>query len=259
MSKVVDLSMDQMILSYAFILLLIVLVKMRGISREREILLSSFRMTVQLIMTGYILTYLFNTKNPLYSVLVVSIMEIFAIYNVYKRVRMIMPSKIKIIIAFSMIIGTLTSLMYFLLAVIRLSPWYEPRYFVPIAGMFIGNSMTAISLAVNRLVDGINTQRNVIETALMLGATPKVATKNIVDKTFDSAIMPTINSMVGMGIVFLPGMMTGQILSGATPFTAIRYQIAIMLGVLGSVALTVILFVQFGYRAFFNDENQLIY
>jgi putative ABC transport system permease protein len=79
-----------------------------------------------------------------------------------------------------------------------------------------------------------------------------------VDGAFDSAILPTINSMVGMGIVFLPGMMTGQILSGTSPVTAIEYQIAIMLGILGSVALTVILFVQMGYKTFFNERDQLI-
>lgn len=157
-----------------------------------------------------------------------------------------------------MIIGTLTSLTFFLFVVVRISPWYDPRYFIPIAGMLIGNSMTGISLGVTRLADGMHSQAYLVEAALVLGATPKMAAKTIVDNAFDSAILPTINSMVGMGIVFLPGMMTGQILSGTSPITAIEYQIAIMLGILGSVALTVILFVQLGYRTFFNNHDQLI-
>lgn len=156
-----------------------------------------------------------------------------------------------------MIVGTVSCLLYFLLVVVSISPWYDPRYFIPIAGMLIGNSMTGISLGVNRLIDEIQTQKNLVEGALMLGATPKIAAKQIVDNAFDSAILPTINSMVGMGIVFLPGMMTGQILSGTSPVTAIEYQIAIMLGILGSVALTVILFVQLGYKTFFNAQSQL--
>ncbi|GGK32274.1 hypothetical protein GCM10010965_26480 [Caldalkalibacillus thermarum] len=98
-----------------------------------------------------------------------------------------------------------------------------------------------------------------IEAALMLGATPQLATDPIVKHAFHSAILPTINSMVGMGIVFLPGMMTGQILAGASPLTAVQYQIAIMLGVTGSVALTVILFVQMGYKTFFNARVQLLH
>jgi putative ABC transport system permease protein len=93
--------------------------------------------------------------------------------------------------------------------------------------------------------------------ALMLGATPKMASKKVVDQAFDAAILPTINSMVGMGIVFLPGMMTGQILAGLSPLSAIQYQIAIMLGIVGCVSLTVILFVQMGYKTFFSDQAQL--
>jgi putative ABC transport system permease protein len=156
-----------------------------------------------------------------------------------------------------MLTGTTSSLLFFIFVVIHISPWYDPRYFIPIAGMFIGNSMTGISLGVSRLVDGITDNRHLIESALMLGASPKNASREIVNNAFDSAILPTINSMVGMGIVFLPGMMTGQILSGISPITAIEYQIAIMLGILGSVALSVILFVQMGYKTFFNNEHQL--
>ena len=104
----------------------------------------------------------------------------------------------------------------------------------------------------------MQTQKDLVEGALMLGATPKMASKRIVDNAFDSAILPSINSMVGMGSVFLPGMMTGQILSGVSPVTAIEYQIAIMLGIVGSVALTVIIFVHLGYKTFFNEQCQLI-
>jgi putative ABC transport system permease protein len=185
-------------------------------------------------------------------------MEVFAIYTIFKRTKVKLSKRLKIIIALSMLFGTLSSLIYFLLIVINISPWYDPRYFIPIAGMLIGNSMTGISLGVTRLSDGISMQRHLVEAALMLGATPKMAAKDIADSAFDSAILPTINSMVGMGIVFLPGMMTGQILSGTPPTTAIEYQIAIMLGILGSVSLTVILFVQLGYKTFFNAESQLI-
>ncbi len=148
--------------------------------------------------------------------------------------------------------------MFFIVVVLGVAPWYNPRYFIPIAGMLIGNSMTGISLGVNRLVDGMRSQRHVIESALMLGATPKMAAKNYVNAAFDAAILPTINSMVGMGIVFLPGMMTGQILSGTSPVTAIEYQIVIMLGILGSVTLTVIMFVQLAYKSFFNAQQQLV-
>lgn len=116
--------------------------------------------------------------------------------------------------------------------------------------------MTGVALGVQRLVEGMHDQKAHIESVLMLGATPKAATKKIVNQSFDAAILPTINSMVGMGIVFLPGMMTGQILAGLSPVTAIQYQIAIMLGIVGCVSITVIMFVQLGYKAFFTDRAQ---
>lgn len=258
MEGVIDLSILQMAAAYIFIVILLFIVKSRGISREKEILISTTRMTVQLILTGYVLVYLFNNTHPLYTITVIISMEIFAIYNIYKRSKTKLSKPLKKIIAIAMLFGTLSSLLYFLLVVVHITPWYNPRYFIPIAGMIIGNSMTGITLGVTRLTDGINTQKHLVEAALMLGATPKLSTKAIVDNAFDSAILPTINSMVGMGIVFLPGMMTGQILSGTAPTTAIEYQIAIMLGILGSVALTVILFVTLGYKTFFNEESQLV-
>lgn len=258
MNGVINLELWQIAAAYIFVAILLLIVRARGISREKEILIASLRMTIQLVLVGYILVYLFNNIHPLHTLLVIAVMEIFAIYNIFTRTKTRLSPALKKIIAVSMLVGTLSSLLYFLLVVIRIAPWYDPRYFIPIAGMLIGNSMTGISLGVTRLADGMYTQRHLVESALMLGATPRLAAKEIVDNAFDSAILPTINSMVGMGIVFLPGMMTGQILSGTSPVTAIEYQIAIMLGILGSVALTVILFVHLGYKTFFNAQSQLI-
>ncbi len=258
MKDVINLQIWQMASAYVFIVVLLIFVRIRGISREKEILISALRMTLQLILVGYILVYLFENINPLYTILVIIIMEIFAIYNIFKRTKTKLSNPLKKIIAISMLLGTLSSILYFLFIVVNISPWYDPRYFIPISGMIIGNSMTGISLGVTRLVDGMYTQKHLVESALMLGATPRMAAKKIVNNAFDSAILPTINSMVGMGIVFLPGMMTGQILSGISPITAIEYQIAIMLGILGSVSLTVILFINLGYKTFFNGESQLV-
>jgi putative ABC transport system permease protein len=257
MDGIIKLQIWQLAAAYLFVLILIAIVRGRGIPREREIIISTLRMTLQLILTGYILVYLLANRHPLYTLLSVIAMQVFAVHNIYQRAKAPLSRRLKKIIALSMSLGTLSSTFYFILVVINLSPWYEPRYFIPVAGMLIGNSMTGISLGVNRLADGMYSRRHLVEAALMLGATPRAATRPIVDHAFDAAILPTINSMLGMGIVFLPGMMTGQILSGVSPFTAIEYQIAIMLGILGSVALTVILFVQLGYQTYFNREQQL--
>jgi putative ABC transport system permease protein len=258
MEGVLDLKIWQLAAAYVFAVIVFIIVKRRGISREKEILIATLRMTLQLILVGYILVYLFENINPFITIALVLVMEVFAIYNIYKRTKLELTFAIKKAITISMSVGTLLSIAYFLFVVVRIAPWYDPRYFIPLAGMLIGNSMTGISLGVTRLVDGVRTQRHLVESALMLGATPKDAVKKIADKAFDAAIMPTINSMLGMGIIFLPGMMTGQILSGTSPLIAIKYQIAIMMGIFGSVSLTVILFIQLGYKTFFNKKEQLI-
>ncbi len=258
MENVMDLSFWQLAAAYIFILILIIIVRVRGIPREKEILLATARMSLQLILVGYLLIYLFDNPSPWYTLLIIAIMLIFAIYNVYKRTKYPLGNGMKKHIAFAMAIGILTSLFFFILVVLNVSPWYEPRYFIPIAGMIIGNSMTGVSLGVNDLISGFESNKAQIEGALMLGATPKQASKKVVNQAFDAAMLPTINSMVGMGIIFLPGMMTGQILSGTSPIVAVEYQIAIMLGIVGSVSLTVILYLQLAYKSFFNDRLQLV-
>lgn len=257
MQQVIKLQLWQLAAAYIFILLLMAIVRIKGIPREKEITIATFRMTIQLVITGYVLVYLFENSHPFLTVAAVAAMLAFAVANIMKRVKVPLSEKIKSVITLSMAAGTVVSLLYFLFVVIALSPWYDPRYFIPITGMIIGNSMTGITLGVSRLVEGMYSQKPLIEGALMLGATPKAAAKPVVDGAFDAAIIPTVNSMVGMGIVFLPGMMTGQILSGVSPITAIEYQIAIMLGIVGSVSLTVFLFVELGYKTFFNQEQQL--
>ena len=240
-----------------FVIIVLIIVRTRGIKREKEIIISSIRMTLQLVLVGYLLGHIFNNPNAFITIGIIILMEVFAVYTVFKKFKKQLSKSLKQVIVASMAVGTLSCLVYFLLVVVRISPWYDPRYFIPIAGMIVGNSMTGVSLGVKSLVEGMTVQRAVVEEALILGATPQDASRSIVDSTFDAAILPTINSMVGMGIVFLPGMMTGQILSGTDPTTAIAYQIAIMLGILGAVALSVFIMLHWGYRTFFNKECQL--
>lgn len=258
MSGHLELSLWQILAAYTFVVILLVIVRVKGISREKEIIIASLRMTLQLIIAGYILQFLLQNSRPLYTILTILLMQAFSIYNIQKRVKRKISDKLKKVIAVSMFCGTISALLFFLFVVIRIKPWYDPATFIPIAGMLVGNAMTGISLAVNGLVDSMHLQKDLIEASLMLGAKPKAACKDIIDKTFDAAILPTLNSMLGMGIVFLPGMMTGQILSGVSPHLATRYQIVIMLGILGSVSLAVFLFVEFAYKTFFNEKGQLI-
>ncbi|MFZ3577752.1 ABC transporter permease [Virgibacillus sp. DJP39] len=252
----VNLSFWQLLAAYIFVILLIVIVKIKKIPREKLIVLSTIRMTIQLILVGYVLIFIFDHPNPLLTIGIITFMLGFAVFNVYQRTKESMHLSVKKMVALAMMIGISVSLTFFMLVVLQLDPWYDPMYFIPIGGMIIGKTMTGISLGVNNLLTGMREQRDKVEGALMLGATPKQASKEIINQAFDSAMLPTINAMVGMGIVFLPGMMTGQIISGTSPLVAVEYQIAIMLGIAGTVSLTVVTFLHLAYKTFFNDRQQ---
>jgi putative ABC transport system permease protein len=257
MSGTIDIQIIQLAFAYIFVLVLLFIVKQKEIGHKGEILLASVRMTIQLIAVGFILEYVFSNQSPVYSILILLIMETFAIYNIFGRVEATISKKLKLIIASSMFLGTSISIFFFVIAVVGLDPWFRADYFIPLSGMLIGNSMTGISLGVNYLINGFRDNKDLVENYLMLGAEPETAVKEISNRAFYNAVLPTINSMMGMGIVFLPGMMTGQILAGASPIIAIKYQIAIMMGILGSVTLTVFFMVNKGAKTFFNSRKQL--
>ncbi|MGD7008262.1 ABC transporter permease [Metabacillus sp. 84] len=256
--NMINIDLWRLIAAYAFIVLLLFIVKRRGIRREWKILFATARMTVQLVLVGYLLTYIFERPNPFISILIVLIMETFAVMNIFRQVGEKLSSKLKLSIAVSMLAGSIASLLFFNFIVVHFEPWYEPRYFIPIAGMIIGNSMTGLTLGVKNMTEGMKKQKLVVEGALMLGAKPEEASRTIVNSAFDSAILPTLNNMLGMGIVFLPGMMTGQILAGASPLVAIEYQIVVLLSITGSTALCVLLFIRLGTKLFFNKWAQLV-
>ena len=256
--QVVEIGLGRLLLAYVFWLFLLLLFYYSKINKERELVIGTVRMTIQLVLMGYVLEYIFGNQNWLFTVLLLTLMLSFAIYNILGRTKLPLSNAMKKVIATSIMVGTCFSIFYFLLIVLALKPWYEARYFIPIAGMIIGNSMSGISLGVERLVYGMINRREQIEGALALGATPSDASIEIVQDAYNAAILPSINSMMGMGIVFLPGLMTGQILAGISPNIAIGYQIAIMLFIIGSVGLSVFILVQLGYKTFFNKRSQLI-
>jgi len=258
MDNYFDINLYRLATAYIFVIILILIVKYQKVGHQYQILLASIRMTVQLGIVGYVLTYIFNNPNIFLTLIILIVMEIFAVYNIFERIDNKINKKLKKIIAIAMFVGTGLTIVYFISVIINLKPWFNARYIIPISGMLIGNSMTGITLGSTGLINGINDNKELIENALILGADPAKASKEISKRAFYDAILPTLNSMLGMGIVFLPGMMTGQILAGLPALQAIKYQIAIMMGIMGSVTLTVFILIKWGIKTFFNKRLQLI-
>jgi len=128
-------------------------------------------------------------------------------------------------------------LTYLLLVVVRVKPWWSAQYFIPITGMLLGNATSGVSLGLTNIIDALTTQQQQVETMLALGATRWEATKAHVHKAIITAMTPILNQMSVVGVVSIPGMMTGQILGGQAPLQAARYQIVIMFAILASTTI----------------------
>ena len=187
-----------------------------------------FRMIIQLLLIGYVLTYIFETNSNYVVIAVLSIMLLSASWISLRTTSL--PRKILFINAVSaMVIGGVTVLIIMTQAVLMIDPWYSPSYLIPLAGMIFANCMNGISLSAERL-----------ESELSQGKSFKEA-KVIALKT---SLIPITNMLLAVGLVSLPGMMTGQILSGVSPMIAVRYQIMVMCMFFGSTGISVAMFLQ---------------
>ncbi|MBP1890930.1 putative ABC transport system permease protein [Clostridium moniliforme] len=219
---------------------------------EKEIVVSILRAIVQLIIVGYILDVIFGLKNPICTLILILIMIVNASVNTKKRGRGI--NKVFTISFVSILIGASVTISILVISgVIK----FSPNEIIPIAGMIISNSMIAIGLSYTNLNNSFKNKREEVEVKLSLGADVKEASKSILRDSVKVAIIPTIDSAKTLGIVSLPGMMTGLILAGVSPLTAIKFQIMVTFMMLSASAVSTIIATYLCYKDFFNERKQL--
>lgn len=256
MKGIVKLNILQFSLIYLLLLVVLAIMKKSKINQTKLLIYGSIRMTVQLILAGLVLTYIFENPHPVFVVIYIVAMVGFSIRRVLTKSKDL-NKRFKVAVSLSMALSGVVVIIYFIYIVVGES-LFNPQYTIPIAGMIIGNSMTGVTLGLKTFTDSIQSQRIKIDALLNLGASPRVILLPYVNNALETALLPTLNSMLGMGIVSLPGMMTGQILSGTLPTTAIMYQIAIMIAICTAVCLTVFCSLHFGYRTLYNKRNQIV-
>ena len=247
-----DITMVGLLASYSLVLPIWLIVWANRLKLGRDLAVSMVRMTVQLIAIGFVLEYLFAIHIWYVTIGVFLAMVFFASRTVLARTG-IKVSGLSVILTLAMLAGAGSVSVFLVLVAIRVEPWYAPRYFIPLAGMVLGNSMNGCALALERFYAGVKDNRKMVETHLAHGATGAESTQDILRSAFRASLIPTLSSMSGIGLVFIPGMMTGQILGGVNPMDAIRYQMVIMMAIISSVAISsfVILFME--RRAFFDE------
>lgn len=253
----IELGLVQMSLSLVLMVAAIALVRWQKLGLELTLINATLRTIFQLLAVGYILAIIFAWRNPysIFAVLLVmvAIATVVARNRISKRLSRLLP-----ILAGSLLTSLVITLVYTTGVVLRPEVWYEPRYVIPLAGIVLGNAMTAATLAGDRLVNSLQHNQVEIETHLSLGATPQQAIMGYRKEAIKAGLIPTINAMMVVGIVKLPGIITGQLLSGADPLTAALYQMLIMFMLAFSDLLAALLVTSGLRRLFFNGAAQLV-
>lgn len=255
MSGAVRLDILQFSLVYLLLLIVLAVMKKAKINQTKLLVVASVRMTVQLVLAGLILTYIFEHPHPVFTVLYLAAMTAFAIVRVLSKNRGLNRG-FQWAVALSLAGSGLAIVAFFVLVVVRVSI-FDPQYTIPLSGMIMGNAMTGVNLGLKSFRENLAAGRAQVETLLNLGAEPDKVLLPFANSALETALLPTLNSMVGMGIISLPGMMTGQILSGTLPTTAILYQIAIMVAICTVVCLATFCALYFGYRTLISPRNQI--
>lgn len=239
-------------MTFVLVILAIFLSYKDKIGLEKEIVISSIRAVVQLTLIGFVLTYVFNLNNYLVTTVILLLMIYNAALVAAKRGQGI--SKIRII-SFMVLSVSLAVTLAVLLAVGVIK--YQPSEVIPISGMVVGNSMIAIGLVFKSLRESFERRRDEVEIKLSLGASSAEASMSIIRDTIRTAMLPTVDSMKTLGIVQLPGMMTGLILAGLSPAAAIKYQIMVAFMLIGAVSIAAFMASYWAYKSFFNELEQI--
>ncbi|GIW47213.1 MAG: iron export ABC transporter permease subunit FetB [Deltaproteobacteria bacterium] len=252
----VDLNYLDLIIALSLMLIAAGLYRWYRIGLEVALIIGTIRTFIQLLAVGYVLKFIFDFNRWYLIVLTLLVMIAVATRTVVQRQQR-KTKELPYIVGFAITVGSGITLFVITQVIIQIEPWYEPHYLIPLAGMIIGNSLNGSTLAVERLDSEIASRRMEIEAYLALGATARQAALSCIRSAMKAAMIPTINSMMVVGIVSLPGMMTGQILSGTSPFLAVKYQIIIMYMIAFSVAISSFLLTHLRFRRYFTAEHQL--
>ncbi len=252
----IQLSWLDLALASALVLVAAGIAAWQRIGLARGFLWGAVRATVQLVAVGYVLTYVFSTQHWSLVLLVLVVMLLAATKTVTDRHKG-EKKELALITGSAMLIGAGLTLAYVDAVVVRVSPWYDPRYVIPLFGMIVGNAMNGAALAAERLASEMESRRGEVEAYLALGATAAQASAEPVRRALTAALIPAVNGLMIVGLVSLPGMMTGQILAGASPLLAVRYQIVVAFMLAGAVAVTSVLVVLWYRARFFTPAEQL--
>lgn len=244
---------ESLIFSILLVLVAIFISHKEKLALEKEMIWSTFRAVVQLLIVGYVLRYIFNVDHTILTSVIVLFICFNATHNAQKRSKYL--NKIFIHTFTAITFGTLLTLSVLIATKAIL---FTPMQVIPITGMIAGNAMIAVGLCFNNLGQRFSREQQQIQEMLSLGATPKVASASIIRESIRASLIPSIDSAKTVGIVSLPGMMSGLIFAGVDPLQAVKYQIMVTFMLLATSSLSTILAGYMTYSKFYNERHQLV-
>jgi putative ABC transport system permease protein len=256
----VGIGLGNLVLASALILVAVALSAWQRLGLGRRLVIGAIRAVIQLTLIGYVLVWLFTTNRWYFVLGVLLLMTLTATLAATSR----QPGggheqrRLRSICFISILVGSSLTLAYVGAVVVDVTPWYNPRYVIPLFGMIVGNAMNGAALAAERLQSEMEAGRAQIEAYLALGATAEQASAEPARRATVAAMIPTINALAVVGVVSLPGMMTGQILAGSAPTLAVRYQLVVVFMLTAATALTAAGIVFWYRRTFFTAAAQLL-
>jgi putative ABC transport system permease protein len=249
----IELGYSEVFWSALLVVLAIALTLWWKIPVQKDLALGSVRAFVQLVAVGYVLKYIFEIESGWLIHLAILIMTLVGAQTAASRIKEI---KRPIVVTF-LSIGIGSAVTIGLLLVLRVITM-EARYLIPLAGMIISNSMNAASLTINRLISDVRSNRDAIETSLALGKSWRGASRRFQKDAVVAGMLPTLNFLKTVGIVALPGAMTGMILAGVEPIKAILLQIVVAYMLAAAVSITSVVALELTVRRFFTPHHQLL-
>lgn len=256
MNDLVSLDPFDLALGLALMAIAIALATWQKLGLTGQMLVATVRTVIQLLVAGYLLAFIFALNTPWAVAIALIFMLSVAAMVTHNRIapkhKPLLP-----IIWGSLLATLLLTLSYVIFAIVQPPIWYSPQYLIPLGGMILGNAMNAAAISGERLASTINRNTLEIETHLSLGATSQQAVVSYRKDAIRAGLIPLINRMTVVGLVTLPGVLTGQVLSGIDPLNAASYQILIMFMLAFAELVAVLLVTRGVSRQFFNRYEQL--
>jgi len=253
---IIDIGTLNLALGYVLLIIPLAIMIWLKIPMVTETIVSIIRMTIQLLFVGFYLQVIFNLNNPWLNIAWVLVMIIVADVSIARGAG-VRISRFAVPLFVSLLAGTALPLLFFVGPIMLLPNIMDAQYIIPIGGMILGNCLRADIIGLSTFYGSIRGREKVYLTTLAQGARFSEATLPFIRDAVRAALAPTVATMATIGLVALPGMMTGVILGGADPMTAIKYQIAIMIAIFSGTAVTVYLAIRLTARIGFNSSGML--